>query len=150
MGQEGFDVHIHETKLPKFYPIWMKSAKSFLIYGYIYRMKKVFLLLLLALVGCTEETSSSRLDQEQMAQVLADIHIDEAIIQNMHVGNSDTALVLYHELSQQTLKKRGLDSTQVAKSLGSYVKDPTAFVKLYTRVNEIIEERGKKAAAKKR
>jgi hypothetical protein len=29
------------------------------------------------------------------------------------------------------------------------VKDPAAFVKLYTRVNEIIEERGKKAAGKK-
>ena len=112
-------------------------------------MKKVFLLLFLALVGCTEETSSNRLDQEQMAQVLADIHIDEAIIQNMHVGNSDTALVLYHELSQQTLKKRGLDSAQVAKSYGSYVKDPAAFVKLYTRVNEIIEERAKNASAKK-
>ena len=127
----------------------MKWAKSFLIYGYIYKMKKVFLLLFLAVVGCTGESSSDRLEQEQMAQVLADIHIDEAIIQNMHVGNSDTALVLYHELSQQTLKKRGLDSTQVAKSYGSYVKDPAAFVKLYTRVNEIIEERGKKAAGKK-
>jgi hypothetical protein len=68
----------------------------------------------------------------------------------MHVGNSDTALVLYHELSQQTLKKRRLDSTQVAKSYGSYVKEPAAFVKLYTRVNEIIEERGKKAKTIKR
>ena len=112
-------------------------------------MKKVFLLLFLAVVGCTEESSSGRLEQEQLAQVLADIHINEAIIQNMHVGNSDTALVLYHELSQQTLKKRGLDSAQVAKSYGSYVKDPAAFVKLYTRVNEIIEERGKKSAGKK-
>ena len=112
-------------------------------------MTKVFLLLFLAVVGCTEESSSGRLEQEQLAQVLADIHIDEAIIQNMHVGNSDTALVLYHELSQQTLKKRGLDSTKVAKSYGSYVKDPAAFVKLYTRVNEIIEERGKKSAGKK-
>ena len=84
-----------------------------------------------------------------MAQILADIHIDEAIIQNMHLGNSDTALVLYHELSKQTLKKRGFDSTQVAKSYGSYVKDPAAFVKLYTRVNEIIEERQKNTADKK-
>jgi hypothetical protein len=117
-------------------------------------MKKVYLLLFLALsaigvYSCTSESDKNRLEQEQMAQVLADIHIDEATIQNMHVGNSDTALVLYHELSKQTLKKQGLDSTQVAKSLGSYVKDPTAFVKLYTRVNEIIEERAKKAAAKK-
>ncbi|UAJ14270.1 DUF4296 domain-containing protein [Aquirufa lenticrescens] len=122
-------------------------------------MKKVYLSLFLALglfgfYSCTSESESNRLEQEQMAQVLADIHIDEAIIQNMHLGNSDTALVLYHELSKQTLKKRGLDSTQVAKSLGSYVKDPAAFVKLYTRVNEIIEERrknteNKKAAAKK-
>lgn len=117
-------------------------------------MKKVYLLLFLALsvfgfYSCTSESESNRLEQEQMAQVLADIHIDEATIQNMHVGNSDTALVLYHELSKQTLKKRDLDSTQVAKSLGAYVKDPAAFVKLYTRVYEIIEERAKKAAAKK-
>jgi len=117
-------------------------------------MKKGLFLLFLAwsagtFSACKEESTSNRLDQEEMAQVLADIHIDEAIIQNMYVGNSDTSLVLYHELSQQTLKKRGLDSTQVAKSFGSYVKDPAAFVKLYTRVNEIIEERGKKAAVKK-
>jgi hypothetical protein len=79
-------------------------------------MKKVYLLLFLALVACafsacTDESATNRLEQEQMAQILADIHIDEAIIQNMHLGNSDTALVLYHELSKQTLKKRGLDST---------------------------------------
>ena len=102
-----------------------------------------------ALYACTDDSTSNRLEQEEMAQILADIHIDEAIIQNMHLGNSDTALVLYHELSKQTLKKRGLDSTQVAKSLGSYVKDPADFVKLYTRVNEIIEERQKKVAGKK-
>jgi hypothetical protein len=112
-------------------------------------MKKGLFLLLLVVFSCSEESSINRLEQEQMAQILADIHIDEALIQNMHVGNSDTALVLFHELSKQTLKKRGLDSTQVAKSYGSYVKDPDAFVKLYTRVNEIIEERGKKAAIKK-
>jgi hypothetical protein len=112
-------------------------------------MKKGLFFLFLAVFGCTEETSSDRLEQERMAQVLADIHIDEAIIQNMHVGNSDTALVLYHELSKQTLKKRGLDSAQVSKSFGSYVKDPAAFVKLYTRVNEIIEERGRKSSTKK-
>jgi hypothetical protein len=52
-------------------------------------------------------------------------------------------------MSKLTLKKRGLDSTKVSKSLQSYVKDPDAFIKLYTRVNEIIEERGKKALLKK-
>jgi hypothetical protein len=112
-------------------------------------MKKGFFLLLLALSGCVEETASDRLDQEKMAQILADVHIDEATIQNMHLGNADTSLVLYHELSKISLKKRGLDSATVSKSFGSYVKDPEAFVKLYTRVNEIIEERAKKAAAKK-
>ena len=64
----------------------MKWAKSFLIYGYIYKMKKGLLLLFLALSAgtfsaCVNESSSDRLEQEQMAQVLADIHIDEAIIQ---------------------------------------------------------------------
>jgi hypothetical protein len=102
-----------------------------------------------ALNACVGESSSNRLDQEQMAQILADIHIDEGIIQNMNLGNSDTALVLYHELSKRSLKKRGIDSTKVAKSFGSYVKDPAAFVKLYTRVNEIIQERSKKAFPKK-
>jgi thiamine biosynthesis lipoprotein ApbE len=117
-------------------------------------MKKVYLLLFLTLSAvtfsaCSEKSASKRLEQEQMAQILADIHIDEAIIQDMHVGDTDTAILLYNELSKRTLKKRGLDSAVVAKSLNSYSKDPAAFVKLYTRVSEIIEERRKKAAPKK-
>jgi uncharacterized membrane protein len=117
-------------------------------------MKKVYLLLFLALgvfafSSCSDKSDKDRLEQEKMAQILADIHIDEAIVQNMNVGSIDTALVLYHEMSKLTLKKRGLDSTKVSKSLQSYVKDPDAFIKLYTRVNEIIEERGKKALLKK-
>ena len=117
-------------------------------------MKKVYLLLFLALgvfafSACSDKSANDRLEQEKMAQILADIHIDEAIVQNMNVGSTDTALVLFHEISKQTLKKRGLDSAMVSKSLESYVKDPAAFIKLYTRVNEIIEERGKKAAAKR-
>jgi hypothetical protein len=47
------------------------------------------------------------------------------------------------------LKKHGVDSTQVEESIRSYVKDPAALVKLYTRVNKIIEERRTKASAKK-
>lgn len=117
-------------------------------------MKKGLFLLLLALsafgfYSCTSESESNRLEQEKMAQVMADIHIDEAIVQNMQSGNSDTALVLYHELSKKTLKKHGVDSAQVAESISSYVKDPAALVKLYTRVNKIIEEKRTKASAKK-
>jgi hypothetical protein len=95
------------------------------------------------------DSSDGRLEQEKMAQILADIHIDEAIVQNMQTGNSDTALVLYHELSKKMLKKHGVDSIQVEESIRSYVKDPAALVKLYTRVNKIIEERRTKASAKK-
>ena len=117
-------------------------------------MKKVYLLLFLALgvfafSACSDKSDNDRLEQEKMAQILADIHIDEAIVQNMSVGNTDTALVLFHTISKQTLKKRDLDSAKVSKSLESYVKDPASFIKLYTRVNEIIEERAKKAAAKR-
>lgn len=117
-------------------------------------MKKGLFLLFVAFslytfTACTSDSSGSRLEQEKMAQVLADIHLDEAIIQNMHTGNSDTALVLYHALSKQTLKKHGLDSTQVAESIGSYLKDPAALVKLYTRVNKIIEEKRDKSSVKK-
>ncbi|MEY2760357.1 MAG: hypothetical protein RLZZ96_257 [Bacteroidota bacterium] len=112
-------------------------------------MKKFYLLLFVAMFGCSEKTSSDRLEQEKMAQILADIHIDEAIVQNMNVGSTDTAVVLFHEMSKKMLKKRGLDSAMVSKSLESYVKDPAAFIKLYTRVNEIIEDRAKKAATKR-
>ena len=117
-------------------------------------MKKVYLLLFLALgvfafSACSYKSDNDRLEQEKMAQILADIHIDEAIVQNMNVGSTDTAVVLFHEMSKKMLKKRGLDSVMVSKSLESYVKDPSAFIKLYTRVNEIIEERRKKALLKK-
>jgi hypothetical protein len=118
-------------------------------------MKKFYLLLFLALgvftlSACSDKSDDDRLEQEKMAQVLADVHIDEAIVQNMNVGSTDTAVVLFHEISKQSFKKRGLDSATVSKSLASYVKDPAAFIKLYTRVNEIIEERRVKAVAKRK
>lgn len=106
-------------------------------------MKYLFLFLSLSILSCQNVKSRDRLDQELMAQILVDIHLDEVKISSMEVISADTNLLLYHELEKSTLKKYAIDSVSFVKSFIAYVREPKDFIDLYTRVNEIMKERKK-------
>jgi hypothetical protein len=106
-------------------------------------MKYLFLLFLLVIFSCQNSKGDDRLDQEKMAQLLVDIHLDEVKISSMEVISADTNLLLYHELEKATLKKHLVDSASFVKSFNSYVREPEDFINLYERVNEIMKEQKK-------
>ena len=78
-----------------------------------------------------------------MAQILVDIHVDEAKISGMEIVSADTNLLLFHELEKSTLRKHQVDSVTWVHSFNAYVREPKEFIKLYERVNEIMEQRKK-------
>lgn len=106
-------------------------------------MKYLFVVLGLIIFSCQNEHNLDRLDQEKMAQILVDIHLDEVKISSMEIISADTNLLLYHELEKATLKKHAIDSASFAKSFKSYVREPKDFLDLYERVNEIMKDRKK-------
>lgn len=106
-------------------------------------MKYLFVVLGLVVFSCQNDRNQNRLDQEKMAQILVDIHLDEVKISNMEIISADTNLLLYHQLEKATLKKHAIDSASFVKSFNSYVREPKDFINLYERVNEIMKDRKK-------
>ena len=106
-------------------------------------MKYLFVVLVLVVFSCQNDQNQNRLDQEKMAEILVDIHLDEVKISRMEIISADTNLLLYHQLEKATLKKHGIDSASLVKSFDSYVREPKDFIKLYERVNEIMKDRKK-------
>ncbi len=108
-------------------------------------MKLGYLVLFVGLLGCSELGKPERIEEKKMAQILADIHIDEANISSMGVTNMDSSLLMYHFLEKRTLKRHGVDSLTFVKSLESYAKEPKDFIQLYDEVKLVVAEKRKKA-----
>ena len=106
-------------------------------------MKYLFVVLGLVVFSCQNDQNRNRIDQEKMAQILVDIHLDEVKISSMEIISADTNLLLYHQLEKVTLKKYAIDSVRFVKSFNSYVREPKEFIDLYERVNEIMKDRKK-------
>lgn len=106
-------------------------------------MKYLYVVLGLVVFSCQNDQNRNRLDQEKMAQILVDIHLDEVKISRMEIISADTNLLLYHQLEKATLKKHAIDSVRFVKSFNSYVREPKEFIDLYERVNEIMKDRKK-------
>lgn len=108
-------------------------------------MKNLIFFLGFILFSCSPSQDSVRLDEEKMAQILVDIHVNESKISAMNMVGSDSNLLMYHHLEVMTFKKHGIDSLTFVNSFNSYVKEPKDFIKLYARVKEIVDKREKKA-----
>ncbi len=106
-------------------------------------MKYLFVVLGLVVFSCQNDRNRNRIDQEKMAEILVDIHLDEVTISRMEIVSPDTNLLLYHQLEKATLKKHAIDSASFVKSFDSYVREPKDFIELYERVNEIMKDRKK-------
>jgi hypothetical protein len=106
-------------------------------------MKYLFVVLSLLVFSCQNDQNRNRLEQEKMAEILVDIHLDEVKISRMEIISADTNLLLYNQLEKATFKKHAIDSASFVKSFNSYVREPKDFIELYERVNEIMKDRKK-------
>ncbi len=108
-------------KLSNLYQIWI--------------MRFYIFILLFSCWACSDSKPSNRLSEDQMAEILADIHLDEGKISAMNIVSADSSVILYNRLERATLKRHRVDSTAFAKSFASYVQEPQDFIDLYQKVN---------------
>jgi hypothetical protein len=117
-------------KLSNLYQIWI--------------MRFLIIIVLLACWSCSDSKPSNRLPEDQMAEILADIHLDEGKISSMNIVSADTSVILYNRLERATLKRHGVDSTAFALSFASYVQEPKDFIDLYQKVNAALAKKQQK------
>lgn len=93
---------------------------------------------LLCLAACSQRPKGV-LDREEMAQLLADIHIGESVVENnFRHYNTDSARSV---LRQSIYAKHGVTTQQVDSSLMWYGRNMDQYIEVYDRVTEILNNR---------
>lgn len=94
--------------------------------------------ILLCLTGCSQRPKGV-LNREDMAQLLADIHIGESVVENnfRHYGTDSARSVL----RQSIYAKHGVTAEQVDSSLMWYGRNMDQYIEVYDRVTEILNNK---------
>ncbi|MHC2992977.1 hypothetical protein OB13_15825 [Pontibacter sp. HJ8] len=101
------------------------------------------------LLGCQKQTTQAPdnlVPQETMVQILADVHIAEALIEN-RVIYPDTALMTYNQQQQRILASHNVSEEDFRKTYNYYLENLTLMDKLYEVVLDTLSVREAKARA---
>jgi Domain of unknown function (DUF4296) len=105
---------------------------------------KLFLLIFLLWACDKDDKPKELIAEDKMAAALTDIHILESYVNDLHLGNGDSSLVVYQKMKVDTLKKFGLDSSNFNRSLKYYIMNPNLLKNIYTEVKKNLEAKKKK------
>jgi hypothetical protein len=87
-------------------------------------------------------------DEDKMADILAEVHLSEARISKMAIGSADTSALLFKRLQSNILKKFGVDTASYTQSFVYYSARPDKLSKIYEQVIENLKAIEKEKAAK--
>lgn len=108
-------------------------------------MRFRIILLVFALTACgSDDKPNDLIAEDKMAVILSDIHVLESQVNDMHIVNTDTALLVYQKLKVKTLKQYGIDSVNFNRSLRYYIANPAYLKDIYVNVKKLLEEKKKK------
>ena len=101
------------------------------------------------LTGCgqsTEKRPADLLPEQQMVQILADVHIAEARIEN-HILYPDTALMVFNKEQKQILAQHGVDEEEFRKTYRYYLDNLGQMDRLYEIILDTLSVREAKLRA---
>ncbi len=87
--------------------------------------------------GCETPEEKPRIPEEQLINVLADVHIAEAALQALRGQTKDSMSQAYY---QQIYTIHGLDSVEMQQTLEALRKKPEEMKALYDKVMERVEK----------
>jgi hypothetical protein len=113
-------------------------------------VKRLFCILSLALLfGCQQRTPKAPdnlVPQQKMVQILADVHIAEAQIEN-RVIYPDTALMTFNQQQQRILESHQVSEEEFRKTYNYYLANLKLMDKLYEVILDTLSVREAKARA---
>ncbi len=74
-----------------------------------------------------------------MADILADIHVAEARVGNLHLKSSDSSLLVYEKLEKDIWKRHRVDTLKYKESYAYYVSHPKIMVRIYEKVTSRLD-----------
>jgi hypothetical protein len=111
-------------------------------------VKRFFCILsLTVLFGCGQENSQKPahlLPEDKMVQILADVHIAEARIEN-HILYPDTALMVFSNEQQRILERHAVEEDAFRETYRYYLSNLREMDKLYEIILDTLSVREAKA-----
>ena len=97
----------------------------------------IFALLICSLAACKNEAPSLSVPDSKMVQILVDVHIAEAAMQNLSIPTKDSLTELYYS---QIFEIHNITPEQFQKDMDFIKHDPLTLERLYDRVMEVLGE----------
>lgn len=112
-------------------------------------MRLRFFLIMFWLTACgSDEKPENLIPEDKMANVLSEIHILEAQINNLHFQHEDSSVFVYQKKKVQLLKTFDLDTATFRSSLKYYLLNPDKLKEIYAEVKKALEAKKKQIQAK--
>ena len=103
------------------------------------------------LTACTapeDERPDNLVSEDQMADILTEVHIAEARVSRMSLRSVDSSNLAYKRLETQIFKKAGIDTANYRKSYIFYSSHPADMESIYKQVTEKLNKQVQKAYTK--
>lgn len=97
--------------------------------------------LMTACVSPEDKEPEGLIPQDQMADILTEVHIAEARVSRLSSTSMDSANVAYKHLEKQIFKKFGIDTAAYRKSYIFYSSHPQDMEVIYKRVTENLRKK---------
>ncbi|WMJ74801.1 DUF4296 domain-containing protein [Cytophagaceae bacterium ABcell3] len=113
-------------------------------------MKKAFFILITALLAACaspEKPGENILTEDQMVDILLDIHTKEALVKTQNFPN-DSAKAIYRRLEQDVFKKHDISRKQYEESYGFYLRNVKLLDGIYARLVDSLSLREGKGKVK--
>jgi len=117
----------------------MANRKLFIFHSlirYLYVVKKIFFFPLLLTVACSQSPKPppGTLTEDQMINILIDIHVAEAKANSASLRSQDSVAVYYKVLEREVFKKHGVDSVKYYSSYRYYMQHLKQMDQIYAAV----------------
>jgi Domain of unknown function (DUF4296) len=95
------------------------------------------------MIGCVSPPSipDNVLPREQMASILAEIHVQQSYVSRLNFSTSDSSQVAYHTLEKSIFKQFKIDTGAYKRSFIFYSENPEYMADIYKKVVENIEKK---------
>ncbi|WP_420146512.1 DUF4296 domain-containing protein [Spirosoma sp.] len=106
------------------------------------------------MLSCTapeDQRPDNLIDEDRMANILAEVHMAEAQVSRLNLGAIDSSNMAYKHLESQIFRKFGVDTAMYRKSYIFYSSHPADMEAIYKKVVDKLTRKvdTSKVAAKK-
>ncbi len=108
-------------------------------------MRWRIILLIVGLAACNSDKKPENLiDEGTMVNIMTDIHLIEAEINNLRLQHIDSSVFIYQKLKVKMLKKYNTDTAVFNASFKYYILNPDKMKPVYAEVKKKLEAVKKK------